>query len=72
VDRVEVLPKAVRPAVYSAAEVASLLGLSKATVYAMAHSGELPCKRVGRRFIFSREAVHAWLASADPAELRHG
>lgn len=56
-------------AVYSAAEVAGLLGLSKATVYEMAHSGRIPCKRVGRRFIFSRAAVHEWLDSPDSAEL---
>lgn len=68
----EVHPQELRPAVYSAAEVADLLALSKATVYALAHNGQLPCKRVGRRFIFSREAVHAWLETPDPAEPWHG
>ena len=54
------------PAVYTATEVASLLRLSQATVYAMAHSGQLPCKKVGRRFIFSRVAIHGWLDSTNP------
>lgn len=62
---------ALERAVLSAAEVAEVLGLSKATVYALAHSGQLPCKRVGRRFLFSREAIHAWLAAPDSAEGRY-
>lgn len=67
----QVSTQVLQPAVYTAAEVAKLLGVSKATVYAMAHSGQLPCKRVGRRFIFPAAAFQAWLKLPDPPELWH-
>lgn len=67
-----VYSNALEPAVYSAEEVAMVLGVSQATVYAMANGGKLPCKRVGRRFIFSRAAIHAWLESPAPVDPWHG
>lgn len=42
-------------------EVASLLGVHRQTVYDYAGMGELPHRRLGRRIIFSRRAVLAWL-----------
>lgn len=47
--------------VISANEVATMLGLSLTSVYEGARSGEIPCKRVGRKFIFVRETLQNWL-----------
>lgn len=61
-----------RPAVtanrltYSAAEAAQVLGVSEATIYRRAATGELPARRLGRRLIISKAALHRWLGdSAD-------
>jgi excisionase family DNA binding protein len=45
----------------TAGEVCSFLGLSRNTVYEAAGRGEIPCRRVGRRLIFSRSALVLWL-----------
>lgn len=42
-------------------EVASLMRVSKMTVYRLVHSGELPAIRVGRSFRVSEQAVHDYL-----------
>ncbi len=47
--------------VMSAAEVATVLGISRNSVYRGAGRGEIPHRRVGRRIIFSRRAIVAWL-----------
>lgn len=43
------------------AEVASLMRVSKMTVYRLVHSGELPAVRVGRSFRVHSKAVHDYL-----------
>jgi excisionase family DNA binding protein len=48
----------------TADEVAESLGLDRKGVYAAASAGEIPARRVGRRWIFSRTAIENWLASA--------
>lgn len=55
----------VHPAVYTAKQVADLIGVSVPTVYALAASGQLPHKRVGRKYIFPRDAVLEWLNTPD-------
>ena len=45
-------------------EVAAWLGLHKNAVYAAAASRRIPCQRFGRRLVFSRDALMAWLAQA--------
>lgn len=50
------------PDVMNAAEVAAFLGLSRNTVYGAASGGEIPCRRLGRRLIFSRRALVLWLS----------
>jgi len=42
-------------------EVAAFLDLSRNTVYEAAGRGEIPCRRVGRRILFSRAVLVAWL-----------
>ncbi|GAA3605691.1 helix-turn-helix domain-containing protein [Marihabitans asiaticum] len=46
------------------AEVASIMRVSKMTVYRMVHAGELPAVRVGRSFRVPKEAVDAYLDSS--------
>lgn len=47
--------------VINAAEAAELLGLDQDTVYDYAGRGEIPCRRLGRRLLFSREALLEWV-----------
>ncbi|MDP9094934.1 MAG: helix-turn-helix domain-containing protein [Actinomycetota bacterium] len=46
------------------AEVASVMRVSKMTVYRMVHSGDLPAVRVGRSFRVPEKAVHDYLRAA--------
>jgi excisionase family DNA binding protein len=46
------------------AEVASMMRVSKMTVYRLVHSGELPAVRVGKSFRVPEKAVHAYLENA--------
>ncbi|GAA2358959.1 hypothetical protein GCM10010246_56080 [Streptomyces cuspidosporus] len=43
------------------AETASMLRVSKMTVYRLVHSGHLPAIRVGRSFRVPQQAVHEYL-----------
>lgn len=43
------------------AEVATLMRVSKMTVYRLVHAGELPAVRVGRSFRVPEEAVRQYL-----------
>ena len=47
--------------VMTAVEVAKLLGVDRKTIYEAARCGQLPHRRLGRRLIFERGAVLAWL-----------
>lgn len=42
-------------------EVAELLGVHPRTVYDYANAGEIPHRRLGRRLLFSRRAILAWV-----------
>jgi len=62
-------PRPVDPALaevkfLTVAEVATVMRVSKMTVYRMVHSGELPAVRVGRSFRVPEKAVHDYLRSA--------
>ena len=46
------------------AEVASLMRVSKMTVYRLVHDGELPAVRVGRSFRVHAKAVHDLLETS--------
>ena len=46
------------------AEVASIMRVSKMTVYRLVHGGELPAVRVGRSFRVPEDAVHKYLQSS--------
>lgn len=49
------------PQVYSVRQVAGLLGLNLGMTYELVRRGEIPAKRLGRRWLVPREAFHAWL-----------
>jgi len=46
------------------AEVASIMRVSKMTVYRLVHSGEMPAIRVGRSFRVPEQAVHDYLRTS--------
>lgn len=48
----------------TAEEVADMLGMSKRFVYELAQRGELPCKRFGKKILFSRQAIEAMVDEA--------
>ena len=48
--------------VLTADEVAELLRVNVKTVYDAAGRGEIPHRRLGRRLLFSRSTVLAWLS----------
>ena len=55
---------AARAQFLTVAEVASLMRVSKMTVYRLVHNGELPAVRVGRSFRVHAKAVHDLLESS--------
>lgn len=46
------------------AEVATIMRVSKMTVYRLVHAGDLPAVRVGRSFRVPEKAVHDYLEQA--------
>ncbi|GAA1980337.1 MULTISPECIES: helix-turn-helix domain-containing protein [Amycolatopsis] len=46
------------------AEVATMMRVSKMTVYRLVHSGELPAVRVGKSFRVPEKVVHEYLQGA--------
>ena len=46
------------------AEVASIMRVSKMTVYRLVHAGDLPAIRVGRSFRVPENAVHDYLQTS--------
>lgn len=56
--------------VMTADEVAAFLGIDRNTVYEYAGRGVIPHKRIGKRMIFRRGAILAWLDSAQTSNAR--
>jgi excisionase family DNA binding protein len=52
--------------VISADEAATMLGVSRWTLYSAANRREVPHRRLGRRMLFSRRALLLWLEGASP------
>ncbi len=60
--------------VLTAAELSSMLGIDRKTLYAAASRGEVPCVRIGRRVLFPRETIEKWLTASSttpPAPAPH-
>jgi excisionase family DNA binding protein len=49
------------PVILSADQVAELLHVDRKTVYQAAQRGDIPHRRLGRRLLFERATVLAWL-----------
>jgi len=54
--------RAAEPERMRANELASFLGVNRKIVYEYAARKVIPCRRLGRRLVFSRAAILAWLA----------
>lgn len=61
------LPPHNEPECMSAHELAAYLRVNRKTVYEYAARNVIPCRRLGRRLVFSRPAIVAWLARIPPA-----
>lgn len=46
-----------------AKETAAFLGVSVGTVYTAAQNGEIPCRKIGDRYVFNPAAVADWVAN---------
>jgi excisionase family DNA binding protein len=54
-----------RTDVLSTGEVAELLGIPRSTVHELARRGDLPARRIGRRWIFLRDRLTAAITPLD-------
>jgi excisionase family DNA binding protein len=52
----------------TANELASWLRVNRKTVYEYAARNVIPCRRLGRRLVFSRPAITAWLARSSTGD----
>ncbi len=59
-----------RADVLSTSEVAELLGIPRSTVHHLARRGDLPARRVGRRWIFLRDHLAAAIAPLEATTSR--
>ena len=64
VIRLALKPSTSARATYSIEEVMELTGLGRCLVYAALQDGEIPARKVGSRWVISRERFHAWLNSS--------
>jgi excisionase family DNA binding protein len=56
-----------RTDVLSASEASELLGIPKSTLYELARRGDLPARRIGRRWVFRRSLLdRATLPQTEP------
>lgn len=53
-----------KPDVLNALEAAGFLRISEKTLRDLASRGEIPCRRIGREYRFSRTKMLDWLAGA--------
>ena len=58
--------------VMTADQVAGFLGLDRKTVYDYANRGELPSQKLGKRVLFSRTQIVAWLRGCESALSQKG
>ncbi len=49
------------PAMLTAAELAGVLGISKAGAYALIHSKGFPTLRIGKRLMVPKDKLAAWI-----------
>ena len=49
-------------------ETAAVLGTSRTGAYRAIHRGDIPARRIGRKFVIPRAALNAYLQGDVPAE----
>ena len=59
------------PLMLSMMDVASVLGISKAGAYTLAHSRDFPAFRVGRRIVISQEKIPGLAGKAGCGKFSH-
>ena len=47
--------------VFNLKQAAAYLGISVPTLAALLHSGVIPCRRAGQRWLISKSALDTWL-----------
>jgi excisionase family DNA binding protein len=62
------LPDPIEKPVLTLEEAADVLGIGRSTVYEAARSGQIPTRRINRRWIVPTEALRNWLADAESAK----
>jgi excisionase family DNA binding protein len=55
----------------TAQELSSWLRVNRKTVYEYAARNVIPCRRLGRKLVFFRAAIAAWLARSPTAGVPH-
>jgi len=62
----------VQPECMRADELAKFLGVNRKTVYEYTIRNQIPHRRLGRRIVFSRSQVVAWLGHCGTGLIRKG
>lgn len=57
-----------RSAVYTPKQVAAMLGLARALVYELLNTGQIPAKRLGKRWIIPRAVFDTWLNNVEKGQ----
>lgn len=52
-------------AAYSALEISEMLGIQLGKIYREASAGRIPHLRFGKRYVFPKKAIDAWLQTAN-------
>jgi len=47
--------------IYTVSQVARMLNMNLGTIYQLLRNGVIPAKRLGRRWVISRNRFHEWL-----------
>lgn len=58
------------PELCDMADLEGILPISRSTAYRMAQRGVIPCLRIGRRFVFSREHLRTWIEENITGEVK--
>lgn len=72
VDTSTMSPSTTAPECMRADQLARFLGVNRKTVYEYATRGLIPHRRLGRRIVFSRSQVVAWLGQCKAGAVGKG
>ena len=51
--------------IYTAEETSKLLGIGMNKIYELLSNGEIPARRVGRKYLISKKGLEIWLNNID-------